>query len=33
MEQEIQAPSGNIKAHKLENPQKVFFFERWDGSI
>lgn len=30
---EITAPKGDIVVHKLEAPQKTFFFERYDGSV
>lgn len=33
MEQEITPPKGSIVAHKVEAPQKTFFFERFDGSV
>jgi hypothetical protein len=31
--EEITPPKGEIIVHKLETPQKVYFFERFDGSV
>jgi len=29
----LQGPTGNIKPHRIENPQATFWFQRHDGSI
>lgn len=31
--EEIIPPKGEIIVHKLEDPQKTYFFERFDGSV